>query len=894
MTTKLMTWIDVQRELKKATFNKAHLVDHIISLDCYSDTLEVEYYGDVAIAKAWLKGIFLHNYVEDGDFLLVGPHGNKYEVVFNESEAKFKKNKISYPLWKDYAYNPSNITFPKPWSEGAKMVAFHSFKGGVGRTTSLMTYASSVINEKESAKILLIDADLEAPGISFWLNNELTPSVSFLNFIETLHYKTGLSEGEVIEYFGGELSKNSLVIDGGRKEVFILPSALDVTDIMDMPVTPEHISKNLDNPWLLSDYIKQLGDYLKVDVVFIDLRAGLSELSSPLIFDPRIEHFFVTTIAPQSVLGMQEILSKVYSSHKNLPNDLSYNSKPSVVVSLLTDNLRKLKEYSKANESLNAAYLSNENDVFSPGIEWLEFDHNESLMSISSVKEAIEKLKQSTLYSSAKEWVSLLNNKTEDKLLEPSSDFSLNVSEAKKLNETCKKFQFAEDTESSDLLVTDPLRNLAKHYYKELPNVVSIGAKGAGKTFTYIQLCLSENWGDFVKIITPNNPAQIDASIYPLVASTNINQKTLEKLVSSRKNILGQMDVNEGVKLNSASSYIRTSLDNRDTDWDHFWLNLILSQFDKSGSTLQIFNDWLIEKNQSIVFVIDGIEDVIDEPVQNENHRNAIRSLLYLPNLLSELSNRRIGLISFVRADYVQAAIKQNHSQYVSRFQQFRLEWTPETFLRLAYWICGKSGVINASVEEAETKSLDFLLEELEKLWGKKLGRNSSKEAHSARWVFAALCDLNGKLQARDLVRFLKFSAELMLGAKSINIKPELWTDRVLAPEAIRKSLQACSDEKVSEATAEIRSLKEWSRILSGISPDVKKVPFNPLDVGLDLLLLNSLRELGIVYEDSDQTIEDRYFLPEIYRWGLKFSSASGGRPRVQALLKRNLGGMPF
>nr|QKQ36544.1 AAA family ATPase [Escherichia coli] len=43
------------------------------------------------------------------------------------------------------------------------MATFHSFKGGVGRTTSLMTYATAMLNAKEQAKILLIDADLEAP-----------------------------------------------------------------------------------------------------------------------------------------------------------------------------------------------------------------------------------------------------------------------------------------------------------------------------------------------------------------------------------------------------------------------------------------------------------------------------------------------------------------------------------------------------------------------------------------------------------------------------------------------------------------------------------------------------------------------------------------------------------
>ncbi|HDU4447333.1 TPA: hypothetical protein RFT25_005541, partial [Klebsiella pneumoniae subsp. pneumoniae] len=123
--------------------------------------------------------------------------------------------------------------------------------------------------------------------------------------------------------------------------------------------------------------------------------------------------------------------------------------------------------------------------------------------------------------------------------------------------------------------------------------------------------------------------------------------------------------------------------------------------------------------------------------------------------------------------------------------------------------------------------------------------------------VFAAICDLNGKLQARDIVRFLKFSAEAMLQTQSSTIKPEVWVDRILAPEAIRKSLPACSQEKVSETASEIKSLNDWLAILKTIPKEVKKVPFNPLEVGLSLELLNSLKELGIIYEDTDQNSED-------------------------------------
>ena len=41
-----------------------------------------------------------------------------------------------------------------------------------------------------------------------------------------------------------------------------------------------------------------------------------------------------------------------------------------------------------------------------------------------------------------------------------------------------------------------------------------------------------------------------------------------------------------------------------------------------------------------------------------------------------------------------------------------------------------------------------------------KLGRKDSREAFSDRWILAALSDFTGQLQARDIVRFLRYSSE--------------------------------------------------------------------------------------------------------------------------------------
>jgi hypothetical protein len=218
------------------------------------------------------------------------------------------------------------------------------------------------------------------------------------------------------------------------------------------------------------------------------------------------------------------------------------------------------------------------------------------------------------------------------------------------------------------------------------------------------------------------------------------------------------------------------------------------------------------------------------------------------------------------------------------------LEWTPESFLRLSYWLCGQAGIIGADPKSAEELTVTDILAVLEKLWGKKLGRSDSKEARSALWVFGALCDLKGRFQARDLVRFLRFAAEIQTARGG-----SAWLDRVLAPESMRLAIPKCSEEKVGEAVKEIAVLNAWKEKLDRLPASERRVPFDPASLGLETEGLNALRELGVIYEDTDQkSSAERFYLPEIYRQGLGFETSVAGRPRTLALLKRNLPKLPF
>ncbi len=729
--------------------------------------------------------------------------------------------------------------------------------------------------------------------MSFWLDDTNRPTVSFVQLLEALHYPpAGLDAS--LDFFAEELRKTSLSLGGLQREIFVLPAALDLSEIQDMPVSPEHLARVPDNPWQLSDHLHALGKRLGADAVFIDLRAGLSELASPILFDPRVDHFFVSTVAPQSVLGMAEVLRRLHASNHRLPQDWQDLARPTVILSLLTKELREAGHYETALKTLGAAYPAD--DPLTSSVQWLEAEFLSSLMSIGNLREALETLPQSArLYAQALEWAQSLYSPTNLSSDLPAGDAKQTGAPSRreiaiKLREVCQAAEFAEGSSAAAILATEPLLNLGKHFAHDLPNVLMIGAKGAGKTFTFRQVVQSNTWPKFLGKLGFDQTSVIDASIFPVLWSGNIEDKPDGEIKKAQGLTLERVG-GDKAKLhigNDLSKRIMSALQNPPNHWDEFWDELIASQFGIRQGGLQALNQALASQSARVILVLDGIEDAFDD-ANDESARKAIEALLKLTNRISELENPHLGAIVFVRLDYAQAAIRQNLGQWLQRFNPFRLHWNPESFLRLAYMLSSQAGV-HSTVKRPEDLHIEELKAELEHLWGKKMGTEKSKEAHSARWVYAALCDLRGNVQARDLVRFLRIASD-----EESKRTGQSWSDRVLAPESMRKAIPLCSVEKVTEAKAEIASLRSWVSVMTKNHIRNLKVPFSAAQSGLNPELLAALQELGVIYEDLDGDFgEDRLFLPEIYRSGLGIDTSAAGRPRMQALLKKNIGTIPL
>lgn len=912
----LLTWLDVERLLKQTTHRWADLPENILAVDCFASGMDIYHNGDESQVDQWLTKVFGRLYLtaEAGRHVELKIGSTGYPVNLIQDTGMQKNTPPEYPLWKNVVYLPDpeqddnadeellreppaqpyrTVKMPAEFAGGPELVSFHSFKGGVGRTSALMTYVTACFKESSDGpkKILVVDADLEAPGVTFWLSDINRPGVSFVQLLEALHYPPTNTD-EALEYFAAELKKTSYSVNGLERELFVLPAALDLSEIQDMPVTPEHLARNPANPWQLTDHLHALGQKLGADAVFIDLRAGLSELASPLLFDPRIDHFFVTTVAPQSILGMTEVLRSLHAYNRRLPEDLQARARPSVVLSLLTKELRESASYADAIKRLEQAYPSSEPLV--SHIEWLEASFNNSLMSISDIDEALARFSEAfPLFNAAESWAKALyavqpelniagqkkNERTEKERQEL----------ARKLYEICTEAAFAEGNNLGSLLAIEPLINLGKHFSKELPNALVIGAKGSGKTFTFRQMVQCQSWQSFRENIGFEQAAS-DAAIFPVLFSKDTPDKPDGEIKNAQRACLQQLELADDglLTFSQIARQKDKALQESPEHWDDFWDELITSQFGLSDTGLADLNELMRSKGQRLVLVFDGLEDAFPD-LEQEAARAALESLFRLPNRISELKEPHIGLLVFVRVDYVQSVIRQNVAQLLNRFEPFRLHWNAESFLRLAYMLSCQSGLY-PDKKKAESMGMEDLKRQLVELWGTKLGSEKSKEALSARWVYTALCDLKGNIQARDLVRFLKFAAKLETDRSG-----DRWNDRLLAPETMRKAISSCSEEKVEEAKLEIQVLHRWSADMESKNLRPIKIPFSAEQAGLDSKMLQSLKDLGVIYEDTDgKHGDERLYVPEIYRYGLGFETSAAGRPRTQALLKKNIGTIPL
>jgi hypothetical protein len=756
---------------------------------------------------------------------------------------------------------------------GAPVASFHSFKGGVGRTLHALATASAL---SKHTPVLLVDGDLEAPGISWTLSDRLPdPVVAYADLLALVQGAgdDAASLTDVVELVGtGLLNQN---LDG----VFVLPASRSGSPA-DIFVSPADLVNADADPYRLSSVLSRLAAQIGARVAIVDLRAGFSELSAGLLLDPRIFRVFVTSLSHQSLAGTELLLASICA---NAPSARDYDPLPAAVVSLVPDGV----DYTSAVESLNASLApfgrhvdgEPERELDAPIIvsplrqEWLVLPPSWDAVMARVATDDVH-----ALLGPLVDWLAVTD------VSGPVSPSGWDIQQVRdRLADKAASLVYAETSlsaaEGTSFMPTTALTRLAGDHKTEVPNTVVVGAKGAGKTFTYLNLALAGTWANFANAALAGSVA-LNAQIVPALGPKNIAVDVENKLRAARQAAREHDESNDAVPSLLLHERLEEALQNPPGGpgaWRRFWLDLLMTSLGVNGTVGDAESrvQALGSRHIKLIFVLDGLEEAFLDFASNEVQQAAIRALLQdVPAWLQLVEGRPAGVVVFAREDIVRAVLPQNAGQLLQRHRAYALHWGDDEVLRLALWVAAQANSLPGwRAEEIRSKSPDEVEEALTLLWGRKMGSARSREARSTPWVLAALSDFRPQIQARDLVNFLEESAQRSSGEGA--------TDRILTPTAMRAALVRCSADKLRAIAEEDPRLASVFNELRDQPAELKRMPFSPTDLELSSAALELLVTTG-----AAMRINDVYWMPEIYRHGLGFQTATA-RPRVIQLANR-------
>lgn len=204
------------------------------------------------------------------------------------------------------------------WNEGAarnneldlqsKLICFYSYKGGVGRTTTMVM--SAIEMAKRGKKIVMVDFDLEAPGVASIFPNESISQYGLLDYL--VESSVCGNELQIDEYMYPVSDYCHVNQAGG--EIYVIPAYGKIVE-NDVELYRKCLMRfNLDMPVYMEKstpidgLLKKIDAFIKPDYIFIDTRSGLHQIGGITLSrysDMAVLFFYGSQ---QNVEGMKMVL----------------------------------------------------------------------------------------------------------------------------------------------------------------------------------------------------------------------------------------------------------------------------------------------------------------------------------------------------------------------------------------------------------------------------------------------------------------------------------------------------------------------------------------------------------------------------------------------------------
>ena len=871
---RFFTWHDIEIVLME---QYASWPESWIDVRVYSDCVEIYHQKDSMIRQRtqdFLKKVYTKNYSIEDNSLLVDFTQTYLDVYLQETDEE-KREIQGRPLFKEIYLDRFQKQSVQTELPGARILAFHSYKGGVGRTLSLISLLRQCTEQYPDKKILVIDADLEAPGLTWMLEDRGRSQVSYLDILSVLNY--GQDTDLDLIHLAGLIKTSTVIVttEKTEQEQYFIPVYREKKQMWDISSSPERILATKENRYYITETISRLGKELGADLIIVDLRAGITEYSAPFLFDPRVEKIYVTSTSLQSVKGLNQILEQIYG--KTDSNLL----KSKVLMTMIPQAMPEERMEAIKDQILAdiEARFDGKYSTFLRENYIIPVEFEDALIHIGDFSSVCRQLQNKRITDTMQTLAEDLFRQEEKEEYRFSEDQAREI--LKKIHSLAEEEVTAEGNGGANMLVTSSIKEIVRNFKNLLPRIVVTGAKGAGKTYIYKQMLSVKTWDGFEKLIDSSSQQEEDILIVPLISSwnsSNLKDSLAECIAYANSELdtsIKRSYVNENLK------NLRTALEegqvSKRSQWVKKWEDAILHLFGDQFGELSELDGFLSKKKKKIILIADGLEDLCMDAqlAKQEAWKYAVRALCQdIINELEDLDFGNLGVIIFARRDMLSEAIETNYEQFRNLYLKYELNWSQTEALRLALWLSARAFPALAGGADVPNATKEVLVEKLTQLWGVKLGRADSKEAFSDRWILASLSDFTGQLQARDIVRFLKYSTS------SYDQASLAYHDRLIMPLEIRKAIAPCSGDKLTEIKLEMRNIYEILEKFMHMDDDKKSLPLTLDKIDLTAEQISRLETQGLL-KISDK----KYYLPEIIRLALGFKYEQGARPKVLSLL---------
>lgn len=737
-------------------------------------------------------------------------------------------------------------------------------------------------------KVVAVDLDLEAPGLSTAFNLKPQPKYGIVDyFYERSYLPEGLEPSISIAEIFGEVK-----ISNATGRLFVVPAGCLNLDYISK-VDDLHATTVIDGDQSLwSVFKREIYEQLKPDILLIDSRTGINQWGALSLIQAADEAIIFLFPNEQNKQGI-ELLIQSLQGLKNLSINFVFSPIPDVTKS----GLSKVKQIweSLLNRIKTVTNENYETDEDEPDLDNSQTPIEELLVVPYLLPIA---LADSYPVQGTQDYYTKIANLIDEKTDE--------LKRSNVLNTIDQRWNIIESLQFPEVNAADQRQDLnllfqrTTDFERFLDDTTCLirGRKGTGKTALYwlflkhksVAQKLAHGRLDNTVFLSAHGrfqesrPSRDEFQIIHQILQQD--RGTWEAFWRAyllfrchQENLFNFPKGKKGAKFSELKKIINNLPIER---WQSECTQALLLLSTNSELRLIVkdaidilLNEEAKNSSQKLWFLYDDLDE--DFPEVGGIRQQALTGLFQLVQSCDANRLTEIRFKIFLREDIWNRLSFDNKSHFTGR--DIILQWTRIDFLRLALRQATQSEDFKNLVDRISPvafESIDQATEEaidkaLEILWGSRR-RGGNRAKNVSRWVYERLTDSSGTTFPRSLSILLKGAKEQELSYKGQS-SSKFRTDRLLQGKSLEFGLKKASEKRCEEIKEEYPDLTKFFDSLKGKLAFLSKEQLQTVwqesahDIAVFEEFASFLSEIGII---EWREKEKRYKVADIYVYGFE------------------------